>query len=90
MGEWPAGYNPYKLDDELRPLITRHGGTYIDILPGFRDIPNPEQYYYPVDGHPNADGNRIISGLLANVLTGGAVPALQVAEQPKTAQEQGR
>jgi hypothetical protein len=90
MGEWPAGYNPYELDNELRPIVTRHGGTYIDISPDFRSIPNPEKYYFPVDGHPNADGNRIISGLLANVLTGGAVPALQVAEQPKTAQEQGR
>ena len=90
MGEWPASYNPYELDNELRPIATRHGGTYIDILPDFRSIPNPERYYFPVDGHPNADGHRIISGLLANALTGGAVPALRVAVQPKTAQEQGR
>jgi hypothetical protein len=81
MGEWPVGYNPYKLDDELRSIVTSHGGIYIDILPGFRSIPNPEQYYYPVDGHPNAEGHRIISGLLAGELTGGAVPALRVTAQ---------
>ena len=45
MGEWPAGYDPYKLDDELRAIVTSHGGIYIDILPDFRNIPNPEQYY---------------------------------------------
>jgi hypothetical protein len=89
-GDWPAAYNPYELDNELRPIVTRHGGTYIDILPDFRSIPNPEKYYFPVDGHPNADGHRIVSGLLANALTAGAVPALKVAAQPKTAQEQGR
>ena len=27
MGEWPAGYDPYKLGDDLRTIITSHGGT---------------------------------------------------------------
>lgn len=82
MGEWPAGVDPYKLDDEVRAIITSYGGTYIDILPHFRDIPNPERYYFPVDGHPTAVGHRIISELLARELTSGAVPALRVAAQP--------
>lgn len=90
MKEWPAGYNPFKLDDELRSIITSHGETYIDILPDYRNIPNPEQGYFPVDGHLNADGHRIVSGLLAKALTSGAVPALRVAAQPQAAQEQGR
>jgi hypothetical protein len=79
-GEWPAGYDPYKLDDEVRAVIVSHGGFYVDILPDYRTIPNPEQNYFPVDGHPDADGNRILSGFLAKELTGGAVPALRAAE----------
>jgi hypothetical protein len=59
-------------------------------LPDYRNIPNPEQGYFPVDGHLNADGHRIVSGLLAKALTSGAVPALRVAAQPQAAQEQGR
>jgi hypothetical protein len=90
MGEWPVGYDPYRLDSELRSSITGHGGIYIDILPGFRAIPNPEQYYFPVDGHPNAEGHKIISALLARELTSGAVPALRVATQSQAAQERGR
>jgi hypothetical protein len=90
MGEWPAGYDPYKLDDELRSIITSHGGTYIDILPDFRDIPNPEQGYFPVDGHPNAGGHAIVSRLLAKELTSGVIPALRVTTQPRTAPERGR
>jgi len=90
MGEWPAGYDPYKLDDELRSIVTSHGGTYIDILPEYRNMPNPEQHYFPVEGHLDADGHGIVSEILARELTSGAIPALKVAAQPQVAQEQGR
>jgi hypothetical protein len=90
MSEWPAGYDPYKLDNELRAIITMHGGIYIDILPDFRNIPHPERYYLPVDGHPTAEGHRIISDLLARQLTSGAVPALRMAANSQAAQEHGR
>ncbi len=90
MGEWPADYDPYKLDEELRNIIERHGGTYIDILPDIRTIPNPEQYYLPVDGHPDAQGHAMISRLLAKELTGGAVPALRAASTTQEAGDHGK
>lgn len=90
MGKWAAGYDPYKFGEELRAIITRHGGTYIDILPGFRSLPNPGQYYFPVDGHPDARGHAIISGFLAREITSGAVPALKAIAQPPDASRQGR
>jgi hypothetical protein len=90
MGEWPAGYDPYKLDDELRGIIQSHGGTYIDILPDFRSIPDPERHYFPVDGHPDAGGHAMISSLLAKELTSGAVPALTAATPPQVASTKGR
>jgi hypothetical protein len=43
-----------------------------------------------VDGHPDAEGHLIISGLLARALTSGAVPALKAVVQPQAAKEQGR
>lgn len=79
MGEWPEGYDPYKMNSELQSIITRHGGTYIDILPDYRRISNPEQGYLQVDGHPNEDGHAMISRMLAKELTSGAVPQLGVA-----------
>lgn len=83
MSDWPAGFDPYKLDDELRAIIVSNGGTYIDILPDFRTVPNPEQNYFPVDGHPDADGHALIARLIAKELTSGAVPALKVRGQPQ-------
>jgi hypothetical protein len=90
MGEWPAGYDPYKLDQELRTIVTNHDGTYIDILPEFRGMPNPEKHYFPVEGHLDAEGHGIVSEILTKELTSGAIPALKVATQPQVAQEQER
>jgi hypothetical protein len=90
MGEWPQGYDPYKLDHELHDLIQANGGTYIDVLPEFRRITSPERYYFPVDGHLDPGGHAVVSGLLTHGLTGGAVSALKAAPQAQIASAQGR
>jgi hypothetical protein len=79
IGQWPAGFDPYKLDGQLRSIIDSHGGTYIDTLPEFRDIPNPERYYFLVDGHPNPEGHAVLANILAKELTSGVVPALSTS-----------
>jgi hypothetical protein len=82
VGSWPAGYDPYKLDHQLHSIVTSHGGTYISILPSFRDIPNPERDYFQVNAHPNAQGHAILSILLAKELTHGSAPALTSHQPP--------
>jgi len=89
MGELPAGYDPYRLDDELRAMVTGHGGIYIDIFPDIRSMPSLQRGYFPIDGHPNAMGHAIISSLLAKELTSGVIPALKDASQKPTARRQG-
>jgi hypothetical protein len=89
MGEWPAGYDPYKLSDEVRSIVVTNGGTYADILPDYRGIPNPEQGYFPKDGHPNAKGHATIARLIARELTSGAVPALRVGSGPQDILKKG-
>jgi hypothetical protein len=85
MGDWPAGYEPYKLDNELRATVESHGGIYVDILPELRTIPNPERHYYPVNGHPDPEGHAMIAQLLAKELTTGEVPVLRPAAAPQVA-----
>lgn len=70
MGDWPRDLDPYKLDRDLRSIVTSHGGTYIEILGDFRTIPNPETEYMAVDGHPNAAGHASIANFLTNKLAG--------------------
>ena len=89
LGKWPAGYDPYKLGEEVRAIVTSHGGAYIDILPDFRTVPDPEQYYYPIDNHPDARGHAIIADMLAKELTSGAVPTFTAVDQTLPAIEKG-
>jgi hypothetical protein len=90
MGQWPSGFDPYKLDNELRLIVDRNGGTYVEISSAFRDVPNAESHYFPLDGHPDSDAHRIISTLLAKQIAGGTVPPLTVSAAKLGSQEQGR
>src|SRR5262249_25907134 len=90
MGEWPKGYDPFKLDAELRSIVEVRGGIYIDILLSLQKNRSPEQYYFPVDGHLNVDGHAVLSKLLSERLTDGLVPALRADSQQQTALEQRR
>jgi hypothetical protein len=76
VGEWPAGIDPYKLDDELRAIVAGDGGIYLDMPRALRTLPNPRRGFFPQDGHPNPEGHAMIAEILANELTRGAVPAL--------------
>ena len=89
-GDWPKGYDPYRLDDEVRDIITRHGGIYIDLLPDFRTIPHPERYYFPVDGHPNPQGHAALSAMLSRGLTDGELPALDAKSSQQTSSARGK
>jgi len=90
MGSWPQGYDPCKLDDELRRIIVSDDGIYVDILPNFRSVPSAEQYYFPVDGHLDADGHAMVSRMLAKELTSGVVPSLRAAPRSGSTAEQGQ
>jgi hypothetical protein len=86
LGEWPEGYDPFVLSNNLRSIITRLGGQYVDILPDFRAIPHAEQYYPPLGGHPDAALHAIIAGMLAEELTTGAIPALRADHAQKASE----
>ncbi len=83
-GDWPKGYDPYQLDHEMSATITSHGGVYLEILPEFREIPQAEQHYFPVDGHPDPEAHAMIARLLAQELTSGAAAMLGAAPQTQT------
>jgi hypothetical protein len=90
MGDWPEGYDPYRLGNDVRAIVTGHGGIYLDILPDFRNIPDAGQYFYPVDTHPDARANAIISASLTKALTNGSVPALKAPRQQLAVSEKSK
>jgi hypothetical protein len=89
-GDWPADYDPFKLEGEVRDSVVNNRERFIDILPDYRGIPSPERDYFPVDGHPDANGQAIISRFLAKELTSGEVPELKAPTPPDIAMEPGK
>jgi hypothetical protein len=83
MDECPKGFDPYKLDRELRTIIVSHGGIYIDILPEFRSTPNPQLGYFAIDGHPNANGQAMIAGFLTDKLASVPLPEASARVEPQ-------
>ena len=89
LGAWPAGFDPYRFGNELRSEVTRNGGVFVDILPGFRSLPSPERFFLPLDGHPDASGHAALADLLANAL-GDAVPQVRAASGPSRDSVRGK
>lgn len=78
---WPDGYDPFRLAAEIRAIVERNGGTFVDILPDFRDTSNPERFYYPIDGHPDKRGHDLIAKFVAKELYDDSNTALKSAFQ---------
>jgi hypothetical protein len=82
-GEWPKDFDPYKVGNEVSSIIVSHGGTYLDILPEFRTVPNPQLGYFALDGHPNALGHAMITRFLTNKLADAAAkPQAELQPRP--------
>jgi hypothetical protein len=89
-GAWPDGYDPYKLGEALRSMIEGHGGAYVDLLPDFRRIPDPEQHYFAVDGHLDGEGHAMIARMLEGKLASGKIPELRAISEPRPSLAEGR
>jgi hypothetical protein len=74
-----VGYDPSKLEDDVRGIVGDLGGAYLPILPGFSTVANLEKLYLPVDGHPDIGAHAIIADLLAKKLTDGSVKGLYLS-----------
>jgi len=89
-GYSPGETDPYKIGRELRSIVARNGGIYVDVLPDYRDQVHPEQGFYAVNGHPNPLGHEQLAGILAKEMTNGSIPALAVGEKQKPLAAGGR
>ena len=73
---WPSSLNPFRFSDQLQAIVQKNGGTYINILPFFREEPNIHSGFYPVDQHLNAKGQAMFADVMTKGLTSGAIAAL--------------
>ncbi len=86
-GSVPAGLNPYAFGDQVKAIVEKHGGTYIDILHDFKNKPSVHDAFYPVDQHLEPAGQVLFARIIAKELTNGSVPSLAVNRDTRSTSE---
>ena len=76
-GSWPPRYDPYLIDNRVREIVQSEGGIFLDIFSESTRIPNFGEHYFFQNGHPDGYGQTVFARLIAEQLTGGAVPELR-------------
>jgi hypothetical protein len=71
----PPYVDPFAFGHEIDQIAARHGAGYVDISEVFGHIPDPENLFYVVDGHPTADGQKVIAQYIEQKLQDGSVAA---------------
>ena len=79
-GVAPPGVNPYSFGDQIKAVVEQNGGTYIDTLQQFRNVPDVNRAFYPVDQHMTVLGHQLIAQMIATGLTQGANPVIAPAQ----------
>jgi hypothetical protein len=57
----PSRFEPDKPYALVRNFANDRGVPVFDLLPSFRVASRKSELYFPVDGHPNASGTRVIA-----------------------------
>ena len=76
LDHWPENFNPYGMGEKVENIVAGEGGIYLDVLHAFQRVPDPEQYYFPVDGHLDPNGHALVAHLLSRALTEGSTPVM--------------
>jgi hypothetical protein len=63
-----AGLDPHALLGPLATIAREHGIPVVDALGILDKHPRPEDLYYPLDGHPTAEGDRLLGESMGNFL----------------------
>jgi GDSL-like Lipase/Acylhydrolase family len=80
-GSPPPGVNPYGFGEQVKAMVEKHGGIYIDILGDLRNESDIHSGFYPMDEHLNEYGHGIFARIIGKELTSGVIPALTAQPQ---------
>jgi hypothetical protein len=67
--------DPFAFGRQVDMIAAKHGAEYVDISEVFSHIPDSENLFYVVDGHPTAEGQKVIAQYIVQKLKDGSVPA---------------
>ncbi|MDD4914740.1 MAG: SGNH/GDSL hydrolase family protein [Methylococcales bacterium] len=64
----PPGIDPFMIGRRLAEIAARHGIIFYDSLDAFKSVPEPEQLFYPVDGHMTEAGHALFASAIEQEL----------------------
>jgi len=81
----PAGVDPRAFGRRMAEIAGRHGMILIDSAEAFTPVKHPEDDFFPVDGHPDAEGNAVIAHALVQGLEQGAMAPFAACDASRAA-----
>lgn len=60
----PGDADPFAIGHALATIAARHDILFADTLEAFAKLPDPEDLFYPVDGHMDGDGHAVFAQFL--------------------------
>jgi hypothetical protein len=73
------GLNLYAFGDQLQRIAAKNGALYLDVLHEFRNVPDVNGAFYPVDQHLTVAGQAMVAEMIAKALTKSPIAALSAA-----------
>jgi len=69
----PAGTDPFQIGRRVAQIAAKHGIIFMDTLPAFAATAQPEQLFFPVDGHMTEAGHALFANAISQRLLDGTV-----------------
>jgi hypothetical protein len=88
LRQLPPDVDPFAFGHRIDAIAAKHGAGYLDVSEVFSHISDPENLFYVVDGHPNAEGQKVIAQNIVQKLRDGSVAAFSHCP-PRKSTERG-
>lgn len=83
LRQLPPDVDPFAFGRQVDMIAAKHGAGYVDISEVFSHIPDSENLFYVVDGHPTAEGQKVIAQYIEQKLRDGSVAAFSRCTLPQ-------
>jgi hypothetical protein len=81
LRQLPPDVDPFAFGRQVDRIAANHGAGYVDMSEVFSHIPDSENLFYVVDGHPTVEGQKVIAQYVEQKLQDGSVPAFSHCTQ---------
>jgi hypothetical protein len=75
--------DPFTFDRRIGDIASHAGASFVDAVQAFNQVPGCDRFFYVVDTHINAEGDKVIAKALERKCLDGIIPALNAQKTPR-------